>query len=646
MRRLGSLSACALLVAMFLPWYEIHGGALGRLVLASSGNPVPPTGDAWEALGSVRLLLFGLVLIALIPAALVATGQATAAARAARVVVASAIATGLVVLYRLIDQPGADAVVDVRYGAYLGLAAVCVIGLSAWSQARGDVAASAVADRRPAGDFVEGAARPGGWVAASLIGVALAAAFVAFFRLGTATWHFDEYFYSLLGQRFLSGQFDPRPGPHPYVGVYLIGVIPRVTGSNSSAAIRIAPALAGLATGAVLFLFARRIAGLRAGIVALATWALVPHATVMAGVALTDLRIERFALFDVFMEAFVAAALYTGWRWTQAGSWRWAAATGVLAGLAASCKVIGAYVLIPVWLLAIVTPGRDRRRLAQTALLTGLCPVVLALSFAPVLPEAHARFVAMLDLARENEAAGHLTIIAGHVYGHAAPWWANGWFLWKGVGPPATVALVGAAMIGAAGLERRLAIYLATAALLPLVALAGYSISLPHYYYVALAPLSLLAALGMHDLTRRRPAGAVVAGVLAVLLAVSAGTTIAGVARTEPGDYRQATAELRAAGLERGRIAVLGYAAVLCAYLPHAHFDVQATAASDAVVIDPLQSRRLDPYRVQRFVAAHRDGFRAMAADRLRVYVSRDSAQSRPASSTPPRASPVDCYAS
>src|SRR5688572_17122381 len=180
MRSLGSLSACALLVAMFLPWYEIHGGALGRLVLASRGKPIPPEGDAWEALGSVRFLLFGLVLVALLPAAFAATHQPAAAGRAARIVLASAVATGLVVLYRIVDQPGDDAFVDVRWGAYFGLAAVCAIGLGAWAQTRGGVPARDLVDGRTAGGLVEAARRPGPAATVALLGVALCAAFVAF----------------------------------------------------------------------------------------------------------------------------------------------------------------------------------------------------------------------------------------------------------------------------------------------------------------------------------------------------------------------------------------------------------------------------------------------------------------------------------
>jgi hypothetical protein len=646
MRRLSSISACALLVAMFLPWYEIHGGALGRLVLGSTGQPIPPTGDAWETLGAGRFGLFGLVLLALVPSALAVTGQPVAAARAARLVVAGAAATGLAVLYRLIDQPGADRVVDVQHGAYLALAAIGAIGLTAWARVHGD---------GPASDGGEGPSTTGllaegdqrrAWATATLVVVASLGAFAAFYKLGAATWHFDEYFYSIVGSQFLSGDFDSTPGVHPYLAVYLIGLIPHVTGWEGTGWVRVAPALAGLGTGAVLFLFARRVAGLWAGILAFAMWALLPHASKMAGVALTDIRIERFALLDVFMEAFIAAALYAGWRWADAGGWPWAAATGVCVGLATSSKLIGASVLIPIWLLAIVTPGRCRQRLAQTGALTGLAALVLLLSFAPVLPEARARFDAMLTLAQENEAAGHVTVIAGRAYLHDPPRWANAWFLWDGLGPTATVALVAAAAVGAFRLERRLGLYLVTATVLPLVALAGfYSISLPHYYYVALAPLSLLAALGLHDLSRRRRSGAALAGVLAVLLAVSAGTTIVDVARTEPGDYRDAASSLRRAGLERGTITVLGYAPVLCAYLPQARFSSSATADSDAVVIDPLQVRRGDAFRVQQFVGAHRDRFRLISADRLRVYLRRGAEPTRLRLSTPVRSSRLDCYA-
>jgi 4-amino-4-deoxy-L-arabinose transferase-like glycosyltransferase len=634
---------------MFLPWYGLHGGDLGLLFSGLGGKWIGGTANAWTALDSVRFVLLGLVLVALLPAALQVTGQQAAARAAARIAGACAVATGLALGYRLVDQPGDDGLVDVRYGAYAGMAAVAAIALSAWAASRaeaGDAIAAGAAPAQaplPAAAAGTTAARRPGLVALTVVGAL--AAFAAFYRLGAATWHYDEYLYTLLGERFLSGRFDQTPGPHPYLGVYALGLVGRLAGSDSSGAIRIAPAVAGLVAGGALFLLARRVAGLWAGVIALAMWALLPHATAMAGVALTDLRIERYGLLDVFMEAFTAVALLGGWRWAETGSWRWAATAGVAAGLAASSKLIGASVLVPIWLLAVVAPGRDRRRLAQTAALSVLCVSTFALSLAPTLRDAPARVAGMFDSARQQEIEGHTSIIAGHLYTSHSPWWGNGWFLWHGVGPVATVAVVLAAALGAVVLDRRLVMYLATAVLLPLVALAGlYQISLPHYYYVAMAPLTLLAALGLHEIGRRQRAGAAVAGGLGVILVGVAGTMLAGVATTRAGDYREAASDLRRAGLDRGNVVVYGYAPVMCAYLPHARFPPVAGPDSDALVVDPLQTARSNASWLWRFLAANGDRLRPMRADRLRVYVRRDPRTQPSRSREPVRASPLDCF--
>jgi 4-amino-4-deoxy-L-arabinose transferase-like glycosyltransferase len=473
----------------------------------------------------------------------------------------------------------------------------------------------------------------------------LLGAFVLFFRLGTSSWNFDEYYYGLVGQQFLEGNFAPRPGLHPYLGVYLLGVFPRLTGEDSATAIRVLPALAGLGTGWVLFLFARGVADLWAGAAAFALWCLLPHASEMAGAPLADIKIERFGLLDSFMALFMASALYSGWRWATTRSWGWAIATGVFAGLAMSSKLAGGLVLIPIALLALCSV-RDRSHALQLLCLVTLPFLVLWLSFTPVLSEAFDRLEAIRTLARQEQVTGHATVVAGHLYPRDPPWWSNGWFMWKGVGPVGTVGLVAGAVLGLFSLQRRLTLYLGAAALIPAIALPVlYSVALPHYYFVWMAPLTLLAALGIHRFALHPGWKRKVAGALCIALALVAAKTVVEVATLNQGDYRSAASILRDAGLERGPVAVLGYAPVLCGYLPAgATVSKQPDSSTNAIVIDPVQARRGDPTGIQGMVTLDPHAYEFHRADRLSVYLRRKPVPT-PTSEPRPDAPGLGCYA-
>jgi hypothetical protein len=634
-------AATGLIVAMFLPWYGLHGGVATRFALAVAGQELPPIGTGWQVLSTVRILLFALALLAFAPWALTSTGQRHATGHTAGVVAGLGTGVFVVLLAKTFGALGDP--IDLRPGAFLGLGATAAIVLGAlvtWRDVRGASAAEADLGVEPPAPQRARRGAP----AAAFVVVLLLGGFVHFFRLGTSSWNVDEYFYGLVGDAFLHGDFRVGPGPHPYIGAYLLGLVPSATGSFSTTAVRIAPALAGMATGVVLFFFARRVAGARAGVIALALWLLLPHATVIGGAPFTAIRLERFGLLDPFMELFVAAALYAGWRWSEQRSWRWAAAAGACAGLATASKFVGALVVVPLAALAFVTPGRDRTRAAQTGLAFASCALSFALSFAPVLTDASRRVHAMLDLARANEAAGHATTIAGKVYFDDPPWWANAWFMGAGMGWWVSLALAASAMAGATLLERRLAIYLVAAVLVPAVGLAGfYGIALPHYFYLWLAPLTLLAALGLDELFRRARRGRVAAVALAVPLVIGMGTTVHDVASLRPADYRTAATMVRQAGLAGGNVAVVGWRPVLCAYLPRANVTAAADRNTEAIIIDPVQERRGDAFKVGEFLGAHRSDFVAARANRLRVFIRRGPPSG--SSARPTTASPLRCFA-
>ena len=469
--------------------------------------------------------------------------------------------------------------------------------------------------------------------AAEAVAVAalLAAGLVVFFvHLGTASWAFDEFFFGILGVNFLHGDFSQTVGVHPYLAVYLIGLVPTVLDRLGTGEARLTAATAGLATAGVLYVFARRVAGPRAAVAAAGLWIIVPHASVMAGTALAAVKIERFGLLDPFMALFAAATLYAGWRWAETERWSWAAAAGVLAGLTTASKLIGALVLVPVVVTALLAGGDRRRRLAQAVLVVVVCPAVLWLSFGGAIPDAPQRLHDIADQARAQEDAGHPAVVAGSVY-TKPPWWSDAWFMWKGVGPAATIALVVLALAGTIAAPRRVAALLGLAVAVPFACLALlYSVSLPHYYLVWMAPLTLLAALGLDALLRRGRLPAVVGGALLVPLAIAGAGTVADVLTMEPGDYRLAASQIAGARVERPSVAVVGYAPVLAAYLPGGRVASSTPPSrADAIVIDTLQARTSgDPLGLRRWVAAHRGAYDALRADHLRVFIRRASRSS------------------
>jgi hypothetical protein len=120
----------ALLAAMFVDWYAPDAvfGALDRLDLGAS---------AWEAFSVLDVVL---ALLALVPLALVAL-QATRDSPSLPVAfsllttVAGAVAT-LLILYRIVNQPGPNDAVTVELGAWIALAAAVAIAGGGWRSMR------------------------------------------------------------------------------------------------------------------------------------------------------------------------------------------------------------------------------------------------------------------------------------------------------------------------------------------------------------------------------------------------------------------------------------------------------------------------------------------------------------------------------
>jgi hypothetical protein len=120
------MAAVALLALMFVDWYgsTVAFGALDRLDLGLT---------AWEAFSVTDLVLAVTALLAIALAGLNIAGRGPAVPVALAVItVTLALAATLLVLYRILNQPGPNDVIEVRAGAWIGLAAVAAVFGGAW----------------------------------------------------------------------------------------------------------------------------------------------------------------------------------------------------------------------------------------------------------------------------------------------------------------------------------------------------------------------------------------------------------------------------------------------------------------------------------------------------------------------------------
>ncbi len=123
---IAGISGVLLLIVMFFSWYGV-GGAIGEFASAAG---VDTSVNAWKAFDFVDLVLFVTAAVAIGAALLAAAGRSVSLPVALSVVVTIlGIIVALLVLYRIINQPGPNDVVDVKFGAYLGFL-VC-LGIAA-----------------------------------------------------------------------------------------------------------------------------------------------------------------------------------------------------------------------------------------------------------------------------------------------------------------------------------------------------------------------------------------------------------------------------------------------------------------------------------------------------------------------------------
>ena len=123
----------ALLIVMFLDWYAAGGTTEvgGRDLVISVGF------SAWAAFGLTDILLALSALIAIATAVITANRRSPALPVAGSVLTAAAGAFAtLLVLYRILNQPGPNEFIEVKFPAFLGFLCALAIAVGGWLSMR------------------------------------------------------------------------------------------------------------------------------------------------------------------------------------------------------------------------------------------------------------------------------------------------------------------------------------------------------------------------------------------------------------------------------------------------------------------------------------------------------------------------------
>jgi hypothetical protein len=132
---LAGIGGVVLLASLFLHWYGFDLGAVfqpGEPTPTLTGTVVPSV-TGWQAFSVTDILLAAVAVLA------IALPLVTAVARGPAKPVAVAVVTTvagffaiLLVLYRIVNQPGENSIVVVEIGAWAGLAGAVLVTVGAW----------------------------------------------------------------------------------------------------------------------------------------------------------------------------------------------------------------------------------------------------------------------------------------------------------------------------------------------------------------------------------------------------------------------------------------------------------------------------------------------------------------------------------
>jgi hypothetical protein len=130
-----AVSALALFVVMFGSWYGLGGGPTVERLIARGG--VDTTFNAWQSFDVLDVYLLVTILVAVMLAVLTASQRSSALPVAAGVITTVlGLLASLLVVIRLLDQPGDNEFIDVKLGAYLGLLAALGVAIGGFLSMR------------------------------------------------------------------------------------------------------------------------------------------------------------------------------------------------------------------------------------------------------------------------------------------------------------------------------------------------------------------------------------------------------------------------------------------------------------------------------------------------------------------------------
>lgn len=159
--RMGELiaGACAILlfIDMFFHWYGIKGAERANVILQRVTGTSLQTGvSAWQAYSWVDLLLLLTIIAALGMVALSVTQRSVALPVSASVIVTGLGAfAALIVLYRLLNQPGPNDLVTVKLPGYIGFLLTAGIAFGGFQSMREEGTSFS-----QAADQIQGGRRP------------------------------------------------------------------------------------------------------------------------------------------------------------------------------------------------------------------------------------------------------------------------------------------------------------------------------------------------------------------------------------------------------------------------------------------------------------------------------------------------------
>lgn len=336
--------------------------------------------------------------------------------------------------------------------------------------------------------------------------------------------HGDEAIYVRAGWSYLHGDLSANR-EHPPTAKYLFGAAQVLFGQGVLGPRLVVAALV-LAVGATLFWWFRSEVGRWTGLLVAGTWLLTPR-------DFLGTRVDRYALLDPVMICFAVLALAAAWAWMRTDRAWLAPLSGALFAMSVTSKV-STVVLLPAFLLLPLLFRRPRR------IVTGGVPWLIAFVLVGVALYApmgiRSAVTYMVRFQNGQNEHGHPLSIAGEVHTFA-PWWANAWFAWTGVGAVTTTVLVIGLVCALVLRPGPLVAFLGTAlALLVVFYTVVARIALANYYEAWMPLLIALAALGISRLATvvRRPLGAIAAGVLVAALVVPAVAQSVVIADTRP----------------------------------------------------------------------------------------------------------------